>query len=144
MVSVNENGLITALSLGTAKVTIETKDGGFKDTVTITVDDGMDCEIVNIVPNLTKVDPHYFGSIEVTVKNKTDITKNAIVIVAVHDENGKLVATMQADEELYSGENPVTFNNVILSNVGNSKCNIKCYVWDLSMSPLASVADKDL
>ena len=144
VVSVNENGLITALSLGTAKVTIETKDGGFKDTVTVTVDDGMDCETVSITPNLTKVDPHYFGSVEITVKNKTDITKNAIVIVAVHDENGKLVATMQADEELYSGENPVTFNNVILSNVGNSKCNIKCYVWDLSMSPLASVADKDL
>ena len=32
-------------------------------------DDGMDCEIVNIVPNLTKVDPHYFGSVEVIVKN---------------------------------------------------------------------------
>ena len=146
VITVNENGLMTALSVGTANVTVQTKDGNKTDVITIKVNDGLDCEIMDLTTNFSLYDKHLYGSVDVTVDNRTDDSKSYSVILAVYDSSGKMLTITQSDDPLLPGENNITFNNLFLENAANANCKIKCFIWNTltGIKPMSAAIEKNI
>lgn len=135
---VNENGVITLNSVGTATVTVSTDDGNKTDTCQITVRDAnMPC-VVSITNNtLQKYREYLFGEVDVTIYNyESQLTGN--LYVAIYDNSDKLISLQVKEKTLLFGETSEGYEFDI-DNVTSSSGKVKAFLWDgITMKPLAN------
>ena len=139
VVSVNEYGLMTALSSGTANVTVNAGSGIF-DTVNITVVRNSDLNITSLSNSLKLSGNRYSGSVSAFIDNKNTTAQTFNVILAVYDDTGRMVTARQNAAVLYSGENTVTFNEISLEKGSAESYSVKCFIWDNDLSSLKPIA----
>lgn len=139
VVSVNEYGLMTALSSGTARVTVNAGSGIF-DTVNITVVRNSDLSVADLSSSFKLSGSRYSGSVSAFIDNKNTTAQTFNVILAVYDDTGRMVMARQNASVLYSGKNTVTFNELSFEKVSAENYSVKCFIWDKDFSSLKPVA----
>ncbi|MGN0106074.1 MAG: Ig-like domain-containing protein, partial [Hominilimicola sp.] len=142
---VNENGVITAKSDGTAQISIISDKGEIKDTVTVVVGSGLNCAIQNLDDSgLTFTDNVLSGNVTVKINNNAASEKSSTIILAVYDSNNVLTGLTSVSKQLSSGENEVLFSDIAFDGVQTGSYTLKCLAWDslTCISPLSAAADK--
>lgn len=144
--SVNENGVITAKTNGTAKISIISDKGEIKDTLTVVVGNGFNCEIQNLDDNLNLDDSILSGSVVATIKNNTSSEKPSTIILALYDSNNCIVGTSSVSKALAKGDNEIKFEGLTFNGIQIGNYTLKCFTWDsfASMIPLSETANKSL
>ena len=145
IVSVNENGCIRALRVGSATITITTKDGKHKDKLQVNVNDGHDYAVVDMTAHFARYAPNLFGSIEISLENRTEGTGPVSLYVAVYSERGQLLNCFNKTVSVSAGINSASFNNLVLENATDSRYRIKCFILkNGTFAPLASDMEKTI
>ena len=145
IVSVNENGCMRALRVGSATITITTKDGKHKDKLQVNVNDGHDYAVVDMTAHFARYAPNLFGSIEISLENRTEGTGPVSLYVAVYSERGQLLNCFNKTVSVSAGINSASFNNLVLENATDSRYRIKCFILkNGTFAPLASDMEKTI
>lgn len=138
--SVNENGLVTALSPGKTTITVTTEEGNVTDTVELTVSGGFSCEIKSVTNGLAEKD-----EITVSVENPMGGSIDAKVIAAIY-EGDSLKSIKSIPARLLSGLNDIKVQSTGAENIDKDASSIKVFLWadESSMLPIAAVyCDKE-
>ena len=145
IVSVNENGRMEALSVGTAVVTVTTADGGFSDTLTVHVTDGLDFAFKDMIPDLKAYGANLFGSVKVELENRTDTDEAVTLCIALFNERGKMANLYFQEETLHAGDNTIVCNNLAFENAVGSEKKIKCFALNgETWAPVANFIEKSV
>ena len=145
VVSVNENGRMEARSVGTAEVTVRTVEGGFSDSLSVTVTDGQDYAISNLTSHLTAYDANLFGSVDVALENRAENNETLLLYLAVYSEKGQLLACCLETAAVQPGTDTLTLNNLVFEGVGGDAALLRCYALRAgALIPAASGAETAL
>ena len=134
-----------ALRVGSATITITTKDGKHKDKLQVNVNDGHDYAVVDMTAHFARYAPNLFGSIEISLENRTEGTGPVSLYVAVYSERGQLLNCFNKTVSVSAGINSASFNNLVLENATDSRYRIKCFILkNGTFAPLASDMEKTI
>ena len=145
--AVNENGVITALAEGTADISIISGKGEIKDTVTVVVGSGFECNIKELDDSgLTHSGNVLSGDVTVTINSSTVSEKPAEIILALYDSDNLMVGITSVSKLLSSGENKIEFSDITFGGIQIGSYTLKCFAWDslVSATPLSAATDKQL
>lgn len=147
VVSVDKNGKITAISAGSANVTVKSEDGGFTDTCSVTVNESPktydysieDLEILSETGEaLSSIPENGNFIIQASYKKNTNRNTNDYFIIAYYDTKGSMIGFN------YSLMNPVSGKNVAFGTLIPQKdkkvSKVKAFVWD-GLSSMNSLAE---
>ena len=146
-VSVNGNGLMTANAIGSAEVTVTTEDGGYSDILTVTVTDGLDHQIMEIVPDLEKDGTALSGVVQAEIANRTGAPVELAVYIALYDDQKQMRGLQERRVSVDVGITDVVLDGLNFPGLGNvdAPLKMKCYIVDLaSCVPLAGAVETAL
>lgn len=127
--SINENGVITLNSVGTATITVLTEDGQKSDTCQITVrNTDMPCLLTITNNTLQKYRDYLFGQIDIQINNYESKT-SAVLYAAIYDSVGKLISLQSKEVNMVYGERSETFE-FDLENITSITGEVKIFLWD--------------
>lgn len=138
--AVNENGVITALLIGTAVITATSADGSRSDSAAVHVTGNMMCEITGVENNLEQKEGGIAGDVTVVINNKSDSELSPMVILALYNENGSMLGVRYLNADLSKSANSVVFGDIYAENVDIDKVILKVFVWD-SLQYIQPIAD---
>ena len=147
VVLVDKNGKITAISAGSANVTVKSEDGGFTDTCSVTVNESPktydysieDLEILSETGEaLSSIPENGNFIIQASYKKNTNRNTNDYFIIAYYDTKGSMIGFN------YSLMNPVSGKNIAFGTLIPQKdkkvSKVKAFVWD-GLSSMNSLAE---
>ena len=151
VVSVDSNGRVTAKKAGTATITVKTNDGGFTDTVKVTVEkeevEVPDVKVTGVTLSKSSLNLNVGASSKLTATVKPSNATNKGVTwsssdksIATVDANGKVTAkkagtvtiTVTTKDGKYTAECTVKVTEVKVTGVTLSKSTLKLTVGDSS------------
>lgn len=142
IVSVNENGKLEALSKGTAEITVTTKDGGYTDTVVVTVSDLPTLDVPmrfrGLSPSLQPWGNDLVGTVAIQIENRTGVPRELALLLAVYDEKGQMTRVFTLQTNTAAGQSSHSMDVAIPSEVPGKTHIVRCFALDPSSSvPLA-------
>ncbi|MCH5185531.1 MAG: Ig-like domain-containing protein, partial [Oscillospiraceae bacterium] len=145
IVSVNKNGVLTALKNGTAQITVITEDGNKIDTASVTVEGDGKIEITDCVANLEYIGNDLSGQAEFTVINSDKEIGEATALVAVYNKNGSLLSVKSQQVQFDTGENHIVIDDVYVKDAADEIWYVKGFIWGSldTMEPLAKYRVND-
>ena len=127
--TVSTTGVITAVSKGSAEISIVGADGVVRDSVTVEVDSAYNCSIATVDESDLKLTGETLaGKVDVAVNNGAVLETASIVIFAVYDGN-KLIGVKSVPVILKPGENNISLEDIEIDGVKNENYTVKILSW---------------
>ena len=145
--TVDAAGKVTGVKEGTATITVTTADGGKTAVCVVTVTGGFSVNTVFKVGsknNATELAANNILSVTAEVTNNKQTEQQAILIVALYDENDSMINFSYLSENVLSGATE-RFNAGFMLPASVIGLKVKAFVWDgtdietSSMTPLSNV-----
>ncbi|MGM9937299.1 MAG: lectin like domain-containing protein [Candidatus Ornithomonoglobus sp.] len=122
---VNENGKVTAVSDGSAVITVKTDDGNKTDQIFIMVGNNMTVNINDVRVEFSESEGGMTGSVYADIEQTEDVNRELSVILAVYDEHGVL---REVRNNQITESNTVSFDGLFVDNTSGG--HVKVFVWD--------------
>ena len=121
--TVDQNGVVTALSKGTANITVTTEDGGHKAVCAVTVIDEVKVESVTVTPSTLELYVGDIKTISASVLPETATTKE--VIWSSSDEKIATVSSNGSITAVKEGNATITATSVEGGKTGSCALTVK-------------------
>lgn len=139
--AIDQFGVLTAKRYGTVTVTATAVDGGATASFTIQIQDDQRYRTEITEDALSETNGTLSGSLSLNVVNQSDEPSGCRILVAVYETGGKYRTMYAMDATLTSGDNPITFSDILVTGAADGY-EVKVFTLDLqSYTPMTPLAD---